>query len=453
MSDNNIVLPLAGNNTGTQPVSDDTSVVDNGGKPFVEKVDFTPNDGVNNNSKTPEEIEAEKQAAKAAEEGASNLTEEEQAAADKAAAEAKAAEEAEEAKAAEGASEEVTEVEIEGVTYSINEEGNAVNENNEVVYTVEQLAEMEEEEEISSEFKLAELSSIQPVDDKGEPIQYEATDEGRRQYIEDVYTAGGIDRANKILEERYAANPLLKTVTDYIIANGSLDGFSEQPYTRNPITKDSTEEDMIATIRQARKMKGDTEIEIAQAISWAKSDNKLSDLASTSDAYLTQYEQHQKKQLAEQAAQVEQARIAKNQQYVNTLINTISKGELDINGQKVNIPAILEVNTPEGKRVAQRDELIRYATEVNQYRMPNGSIQNATQYQIDKWVKNTQRTLNDDIFEMVTLFTGGDNSQLLKTAINSNKAATIKKRLKLKRNTSQRGTSNNKGKIKLKYNK
>ena len=195
-------------------------------------------------------------------------------------------------------------------------------------------------------------------------------------------------------------------------------------------------------------------VEIANIISWAKADGKLKELAKTSDEYLSHYEQEQRARLEQQAKAKEEERIQRNRQYVQTLVNTITQGKIKLGDKELNIPAVLEVNTQEGKKVVPREELINYATQVNQYRMPDGSIVNATQYQIDKYMKNQSRSINDDIYEMISLFTGQDNSQILKAALNNEKAKTIRKKLKTKRNVDttvyrQQG----KPKLKLKYNK
>jgi hypothetical protein len=350
-------------------------------------------------------------------------------------------------------SDNVVEVEIDNEVFKLDTDGNAITETGEVKYTADQLKEFEEDS-TTSNFDLIDLTQIQPVDTEGKPIQYENTPDGRRKYVEDVYKAGAIDRANKIIEERYNQNPLLKTVSDYIIANGSLEGFSEKQIMRKPISDDSTEEDLIATIRSARKMKGDSEVEIANTVSWAKSDGKLKELAKMSDDYLLQAEKSQREQLAAKAKEVEEQRIASTRKYVSNLTNTIVNGKLTIADKELIIPAILTVKTEQGNKNVPREELIKYATQVNQYRMPNGKIVNATQYQIDKHTKQQTRNINDDIYEMISLFTGQDNNQILKSAVNNHRANTIRKKLKSKANTDTTNYNNNgKVKLKLRYSK
>jgi len=334
----------------------------------------------------------------------------------------------------------IVEVEIGDEVFKLDENGNAVNNEGEIKYT--------------AVLDLIELTQIKPVDEQGNPIQYEDTPDGRRKYIEDVYKAGAIERANQIIEERYRQNPLIKTVSDYIIANGSLEGFTDKQIMRKPISDDSSEEELIATIRSARKMKGDTEIEIANTISWAKSDGKLKDLAKISDDYLSQAEKAQREEIAEKAKQVEQQRIATTQRYVSDLTKTIVNGKIKLADKELIIPANLTVKTDEGTKVVPREELVKYATQINQYRMPDGRIVNATQYQIDKHTKQQQRNINDDVYEMISLFTGQDNSQVLKAAVNNHMANKIRKKLKHKANTDKSGNnSNTRPKLKLKYSK
>lgn len=447
MADNKIILPIGSNNTS---ISDDASGSDDGGKPFVETVDLgTSSADVEAAAIAKAAADA---AAAAADDGGTETAEElaAKAAAEEAAAIAAAAA----ADDGSGAGEtSVSEVEIEGVVYQLDDNGNAINAENQIAFTQEVLAGMESDDEAQTGFALGELSSINPVDNEGNQIQYEDNDEGRRRYIEDVYEAGAIDRANQIVDERMSRNPLIKTVTDYIIANGSLDGYDKQSYTRTAIKDDSPEEELIATIRTARKMKGDTEVEIANAVTWAKSDNKLLDLAKTSDAYLHQYEKAESDRIAADAKLVETRNIERNREYVSNLSRVVQDGNFEVGGKKLVIPAIINVKTEDGNRIANRDELIKYATQVNQYKMPDGSLQNATQYQIDKYVKSTTRDINDDIFEMFALFTGGDNSQLIQSAINNDKSNTIRKRLKMKRATDRQTPNTGTPKLKLKYNK
>jgi len=346
----------------------------------------------------------------------------------------------------------IIEVEIGDDVFKLDKDGNAVDEAGTIKYTAEQLKDFDEED--VSGFDLIDLTQIKPVDTEGNPIQYENTPDGRRKYIEDVYKAGAIERANQIIEQRYAANPLIKTVSEYIIANGSLDGFSEKQLTRQPLTDDSTEEDLIAIIRSARKMKGDSEVEIANIVSWAKSDGKLKELAGTSDEYLAHAEKAQRDEIAAKAKQIEEQRVETNRKYVSNLTNTIINGKLKIADKELIIPANLTVKTEQGTKVVPREELIKYATQIGQYRMPNGKVVNATQYQIDKYTRNQSRNINDDVYEMISLFTGQDNSQILKAAVNNHKANTIRKKLKAKANTDRTNYNNsNKPRLKLKYSK
>jgi hypothetical protein len=358
---------------------------------------------------------------------------------------------------------EAQEVEIDGVIYTLDENGNAVGDSG-IAYTAEQLKEFEVIEDANnqnnnqndnqtSDFDLMNIANIKIYNEDGSLKTYENTPEGQRQYIEDVFNTGAEVKAKKILEERYSLNPLIKVVEDYIIANGSLEGFSEQEFVHKPLTDSSTEEEMIATIRAARKAKGDTEVEIANLISWAKADNKLKEVALTSDSYLQSVEEN-RKQLIEQQAENERQKLQqRNLEYIQSLNNIINDGKLNVNGYEVVIPPILEVNTANGKKAVDRSELIKYATEVNQYKMPDGRVVNATQYQIDKYVRDSNRNINDDVFEMLSLFTKTDNYQILQSAINKNKSNEIKKRLKLKMKTSNVNNANNANnkKIKLRY--
>ena len=320
-------------------------------------------------------------------------------------------------------------IEIDGDTYYQGEDGSAEDEDGNVIYTAEDLDNMTEDHETSVS-DLIELSEMQTIDEDGQPLEYENTDEGRRKYIEDIYEAGGLNEAQKIIDARETSYPLIKLASDYIITNGSLDGFNEAEFSEVVVTNDTAEQDLVAVIRQARLMKGDSETEVAQAISWAKSDNKLYDLAKSSEEFLSYQGESKKNQMADAAVAKEESQAAANDKYVDDVSALVEQGSLEIDGQRYTIPKVFEIPTGDGRRgTIAREDLISYGTELLEWQMPDGSKQVATRYQIDIYNSKINRTVNDDLLDMINMISGNSNV-FLQEAVQSERANRVSKKLK-----------------------
>ena len=88
------------------------------------------------------------------------------------------------------------EIEVDGVTYKLNETGDAIDNNGTVVLTKERITELQNNqgnEEIGSIDDIVKLVNIVPVDDSQKPIIYENSVDGIASYIKDVTTLAEIN--------------------------------------------------------------------------------------------------------------------------------------------------------------------------------------------------------------------------------------------------------------------
>ena len=339
-------------------------------------------------------------------------------------------------------------IEIDGDTYYQGEDGSAEDEDGNVVYTAEDLNNMEDDHETSVQDLVA-ISEMQTIDEDGNPLEYENNDDGRRKYIEDIYEAGGINGAQKIIEAREAANPLIKLATDYIITNGSLDGFNEVDFEEVVVTNDTSEQDLVSVIRQARLMKGDSETEVAQAISWAKSDDKLYDLAKSSEEFLSYQGESRRSELATSAQDREEAQLVANNKYDSDITALVETGSLEIDGNVYTIPKVFEIPMGDGRRgTIAREDLIAYGTELLEWQMGDGTKEIATRYQIDVYNSKLNRTVNDDLLDMINMISGNSNV-FLQEAVQTERANRVSKKLKSTkaRDNSRHSKSNSAGDI------
>lgn len=326
--------------------------------------------------------------------------------------------------------------------------GDAIDKDGKVVYTADQLKEMEEISDKVVEFDIDEiqkLSNITPLKEDGTPVIYDKTQEGVAAYIKDVHKAAELQHRNDGLEEAIQTYPELTNVLNFMKTNnGSLEGFnSGMDYSK--ITLDeSNEEQLVNVIIESKKAKGDSTDMITGFINYAKDSKKLFEYAKEELNYLTTKKADRDKLLAKS---VEDKEIAQQKEFDNywgvSFINDkkielnnddsvynklVKSGEITVNGKTYNIPENISVTLDGKTNVYTREQLFNYAYVPQPVPIQGKTVQ-LTGYELDKYMENQSKKIDDDILDIYTTFTKQDVNQLVEKTIQSRNITDLKKKI------------------------
>jgi len=346
---------------------------------------------------------------------------------------------------ASGSGEDDEQVEIDGQLYTI-KDGAAVDSDGNVFKTKEELealaAESDDEPTGFDINKIAESTGLTFIDNDGNPVEYESSEVGLAAYVKDVHQNGMEKGINEGIKSLYDINPLIQSFVEHIKLNGSADGFNQNVAYSTMKIDEKNEDGMISVIRAARKAKGDSEAEISQYVSWAKSANQLKDSADNSLKYLQAQESVEAKNRAAALAQKQAADEAAFKEEVNAVANVLQQGKIKLSDNKeFVIPKTLDMPTADGKIVKiDSSNLVDYITTPRQYTV-DGKTVTMTAYEAKKYIEERSQTTEQKLIHAIQLLTGTKMEDLLSRAVSS---ATVKKIRKFttKKNKHSAGTSN-----------
>ena len=121
-------------------------------------------------------------------------------------------------------------VEIDGTLYTLDDNGNAVDDNGEIKFTKEQIDAMSDENanELAGDYieAISKASGIVIKDEKGEPVKFEPTIEGFAKREAAVKALGEREGFAKGFNEFLANNPDIAALVEYKSKFGTIEGYS-----------------------------------------------------------------------------------------------------------------------------------------------------------------------------------------------------------------------------------
>lgn len=121
-------------------------------------------------------------------------------------------------------------VEIDGTLYTLDDNGNAVDDNGEIKFTKEQIDAMSDEgaNELDGDYieAISKASGIVIKDEKGEPVKFEPTVEGFAKREAAVKALGEREGFAKGFNEFLANNPDIAALVEYKSKFGTIEGYS-----------------------------------------------------------------------------------------------------------------------------------------------------------------------------------------------------------------------------------
>ena len=301
-------------------------------------------------------------------------------------------------------------VNVDGVDYTIDAEGNAIAADGTVFRTATELAGSEPsvlnqlQTRFGSDFK----------DENGNPIVFDDNEEGIAAYVETVVQSRVKEAQTAAINNLFETYPQVEQVINHLKLNGTLDDFVEIP-DRSQITVSKDNEEQQATfIREEWKLSG-KKGDVNKFIDYCKNAGILYDTAVESkEAVDSIYESR----LAEQKAQVEAkeaAAAAGEKAYWDNVEKTISKGEL----LGYSIPEQIQCNKDGKKVMLSRRDFLKYVS------TPVDSEGN-TAYMLDEAKVDSDARMQDDLLKAFLRFTGGDYASLVGMAVNKQKVLSIR---------------------------
>ena len=325
-------------------------------------------------------------------------------------------------------------IELDGVTYTVNENGDLVDEKGEVFkakseveaflkeYTTEETNEVPE----INVTDIQKLVGVDVVDEKGKAISFDNTPEGVAEYVNSVldlkkaeFAQAGI---NKLIEDY----PVLNDFLNYYIANGnSYEGFGEMKDRSGIQIDEANEAQQIAIVREAWKEFGKRG-NVDKYISYLKDSGQLLDVAKDDLVALQQADAEIREENAKAALQAQQEYEAQVAAYWKEVKSCVDKRE--IAGYKIPDVIILDRG---GKQVsATPEDFFNYIYQVDE--------QGMSQYQRELANEAPADRMNDELLKAYLKYTGKSYNSLLEMAVANKEVKKL--RLTANKNKSAKAT-------------
>ena len=315
-----------------------------------------------------------------------------------------------------------TTLEVDGQNYKINNTGDVVDEQGNIIKPAAEVSEWIKSFEVSEEDtdkeisieKISKALDLEIVGDDGKPIEYENTPDGIKAFVSDAIDAGKEEVAEATINSFYSQYPFVKPMVDYYIANGgSLEGYNNVPDRSNIQIDENNEaqqESIIRTAWREEQRRGNVDSYIA----YLKSQGTLAATAKEELEALVEKDKAYAKKL-EDDAKAEQARlIEESTKYWGNVKNIIDSKK--IAGYEIPDTIIVE---RDGKKLSvTSNDFFNYL-----YRTDKDGL---TAYAKDVRNSKPEDVLQDEILRAYLKFTGGTYADLVKMAINEDKVKNLK---------------------------
>ena len=247
-----------------------------------------------------------------------------------------------------------SQVEFDGQVYTVAENGDLVDANNNVFKAAADVQDwiksLEVEEGDDTELNLANIQKAIGLDiigEDGNPIEYTDDVNGIKAYVNDVIANSYAEAEQAAYTRIYNDNPLVKSFIDYITIHGDAKGFGEVPDRSGVELDKDNEVQQQNIILMAAQEFGNKSVN-ENYIKYLKDSGALYDEAKSCLEALQEKDKQVREQIAQQAKAQEEAEIERANQYYN-YVNNLIKGRTigqyslpetfvkEVNGQKVTV--------------------------------------------------------------------------------------------------------------------
>lgn len=326
-------------------------------------------------------------------------------------------------------------IEVDGVTYTVSENGDVVDAEGNVFKAAADVAEWLKTVDVKDDDdndKLS-LSSIQEAvgitinDENGNPVEFTEDANGVKSYIDSVINLRSTELQQAAINRLYQDNPLLKQFQDYVQLKGTPKGFGDIP-DRSGIKLDKENENqLIAVIKMAATEFGNKSLN-DNYIKYLRDSGSLYDEAKIQLAALVDKDKAYRKDIETQAAAQRQKEADDLKAYwekVNNMIN----GRV-INGYKIPDSFTKEVD---GKKIViTPNDFFNYVSNASVEREDGSKI---TGYQRDLAELTDDEYMAREMLDAWLMFTGGTYKDLIDMAVKENEVRKLIVKSKQNRST------------------
>lgn len=314
-----------------------------------------------------------------------------------------------------------TEIEFEGQTYTVAENGDLVDSEGKVFKAKADIAAWLQENEITDGNgeqpltidSIRESVGIDITDEAGKPVDFTNDAAGVKSYIDSVLALKSNEVAQGAVNKLFADNPELKQFIDYVKVTGSARGFGEIPDRSNiKLDKDNATQQK-AIIRMAAEEFGNKSMNESY-IKYLEESGGLYDVAKEQLEALVGKDNAYREQLQQRAEAMrakDEKDIAEYWQSVNDAIaNRV------IGGYKIPDSIVKEIN---GQKVTLTpDDFYKYVADAAE-ETEDGVI--LTGYQRDLNKLSKEEALAKELLDAWLMFTGGSYKDLIDMAVKEDK--------------------------------
>lgn len=311
-------------------------------------------------------------------------------------------------------------LEVDGVTYTVAENGDLVDDKGNIFKDAKDVAEWLKSVDVKDGYDddSLTLSSIQEAvgititDENGKTVEFTEDANGVKSYIDSVISLRSTELQEAAINRLYQDNPLLKQFQDYVQLNGTAKGFGDIP-DRSGIKLDKNNEaQLVAVIKMAAQEFGNKSLN-DNYIKYLRDSGGLYDEAANQLAALVEKDTAYRQQIEIQAAaqRKQEADNIKNYwEKVNNMINSRV-----INGYKIPDSFTKEVN---GKKVViTPNDFFAYLSEAKVEREDGSKV---TAYQNDLSKLTDDEFMAREMLDAWLMFTGGTYKDLIDMAVKEN---------------------------------
>lgn len=311
-------------------------------------------------------------------------------------------------------------LEVDGITYTVAENGDLVDDKGNVFKEAKDVDEWLKSMDVKDEDNDSSLtlSSIQEAvgititDENGKTVEFTDDANGVKSYIDSVIALRSNELQQAAVNRLYQDNPLLKQFQDYVQLKGTAKGFGDIP-DRSGIKLDKNNEaQLVAVIKMAAQEFGNKSLN-DNYIKYLRDSGSLYDEATNQLAALVDKDKAYRKQIETQAAEQRKQEADNRAAYwekVNNIINSRV-----INGYKIPDSFTKEID---GKKVVfTPNDFFKYLYEANVEQKDGSKV---TAYQNDLAKLTDDEFMSREMLDAWLMFTGGTYKDLIEMAVKEN---------------------------------
>lgn len=327
-----------------------------------------------------------------------------------------------------------TEIEFDGVIYTVDANGNLVDKNGTIFKEAKDVADwmktMDVEDSNNNDEPLT-LASIQEAigitvtDANGNNIEFTDDAAGIKAYVNSVIDLKSNEIQQATINKFYQDNPLVKQFTDYVQLNGTPRGFGEIPDRSGIVLDKDNTAQLEAVIRMAAAEFGNKSLN-DNYIKYLKDGGGLYDEAKAQLQALVEKDAAVRKEIEARAKAQREEEAKSVSDYWNKVNNVIDSRI--IAGYKLPESFTKEVNGQ--KVIITPNDFYNYLSKATETDTDGNKV---TGYQRDLNKLTDDEYLNRELLDAWLMFTGGTYKDLIAMAVNEDKVRQLRVKSKEQR--------------------